>query len=244
MFMILFAVIVSLGSWAIIRQRSHASPSGATFQIKMLQRFFLFMGIFCIIMFLPTLTLWFDPSLFPVTMAWGYVIGHTFIYIAFIYILRLMFSIVPRLAGKQSLAVGAAIVVTIAITILNAITMVWGTQPSYDYDNRVILFNAHPAVGASIGLYAAVSVFPTAILMIRNGIRNPQLRVRSFLLGIGLFIVMGAGPMHDTATSWEFYLAADVLSVIGFLVLAGGVLYRFEEKIAPNQVVNPQLANS
>jgi hypothetical protein len=111
--------------------------------------------------------------------------------------------------------------------------MIWGTQPAYDQENRVILFNAHPAVGASIGLYAAISVLPAAILMIMNGVRNPRLRIRSFLLGIGFFVVMTAGPLHDTATSWQMYLVADILSAIGFFILAAGVMYRFEERIVP-----------
>lgn len=244
MFMILIAATFSLGSWAIIRQRSLSAPGGASFQVKMLQRFFLYMSIFSIIMFLPQLSLLINSSVFPIYMAWGYVIGHVFIYIAFIYTLRLTLSIVPRLADKQTWAVGFGVIATIAITLLNFFTMILGTLPQYDYTNKVILFNTHPAVGASIGLYAAISVLPAAILMIRNGINNPRLRVRSFLLGAGLFIIMTAGPLHDTATNWQLYMAADILSALGFFILAGGVLYRFEERIVPDKSSRPQLVNT
>jgi hypothetical protein len=238
-YMTLLGAIVSLGSWALIGQRSKTSSIGASFQVRMLQIFFLYMGIFCFIMFLPQLFLAFDPSVFPLAMAWGYVVGHVFLYVAFIYTLRLMFSMVPKLADKQSYAVIGAILVSIGITVFNAITMIWGTRPIYDSDNHVILFNAHPLVGAGIGLYAALSVLPAATLIIMNGVRNPRLRIRSFLLGIGFFVIMTAGPLHDNAKTWQLYMLADVLSSVGFFILAGGVLYRFEERIIPVSVVSP-----
>ena len=128
----------------------------------------------------------------------------------------------------------------VALTVFNAYTMIWGTLPAYDADNRVILFNAHPLVGAAIGILAAFSVLPAAVLLIRNGIRNPHLRVRSILLGLGLFIIMTAGPLHDNAHSWQIYMVADVLSSVGLFVLAVGVLYRFEERIVPSIVLGPK----
>jgi hypothetical protein len=243
-FMTLLGAVVSLGSWLLIGSRMTSSKNPPSFQIQMLQKFFLYIGIFCFVMFLPQLALNFNPSIFPISMAWGYVVGHVFIYISFLYTLRLTCSMIPKLVNKQKIAIYTGIILTIAITIITAVTMIWGTQPSYDFEKHVILFNAHPIVGASIGLFAAISVLPASILLIRNGIRNPQLRTRSFLLGIGFFIIMTAGPLHDTATSWQFYLLADILSSVGFLVLAAGVMYRFEERIVPLSSVKNKLRSA
>ena len=235
--MILLGAVVSLGSWFIIGQRSRQSAAKVSTQVMLLQRFFLFMGIFTVLMFIPQIILYTRPSLFPVSMAWGYVVGHVFLYIAFAYTLRLTFSMIPRLADKQVFAIVAAAVAATVITLVNAVTMIWGRLPAYDYINHVTLFNAHPFVGAGIALFAAVSVIPAAILIIMNGVRNPKLRIRSFLLGFGFILIMTAGPLHDTATTWQLYMVADIVSAIGMFVLAGGVLYRFEERFVPTSPV-------
>ncbi len=237
--MSLFGAFVMIASWAIVSQRIRKSATVVSQQIRYLKNFFLHMGLFCICLFLPQLALSTNPSLFPILMAWGYIIGHVFAYIAFTYVLRLTFSMVPRLAHKQKYAVMIGAFATIVITAVTIATMIFGTLPEYDSARSVILFNVAPVVGALIGIFATLSVLPAAVLMIINGIHNPQARVRSFLLGGGLFIVMTSGPMHDVATSWQIYMTADILSVIGFIVLTTGIVYRFEERIVPVEAPRP-----
>jgi hypothetical protein len=243
-FMLLFVCILSLLSWGIIGGRMKRSQSGGSLQVRYMHSYFFFLAIFSGIMFLPQPILNVDPSQFPIAMAWAYVIGHIFLYIGFIFTLLLTFSMIPRLANKKTYAVVGASIGIVAITIVNIITMPFGKLPSYDFDRHLIILNAHPIVGVGIALFAAICVVPAAILMIVNGVRNPSARARSFLLGGGFIIVMIAGPMHDNAHTWQLYLVADVVSMIGLAVLTAGIMYRFEERIAPVQKRRAPLSGS
>ncbi len=234
--------IAMLGSWFYIGLRIKHLGGAVPSQVVYLHTFFLYMGIFFLFMFAPHLALKSDPSQFPFLMAWGYVIGHVFLYLAFLSVARVMFSLAPRLARHAKVMLAIGYIVAIILTILNFVTMVNGHRPQFDNDKSVTLFNAAPIVGAGIAIYAAVAIFPTAILIIINGIRNPSARTRSFLLGAGLFLLMAAGPLHDTARTWQLYTVADVVSMLSLMVLATGVAYRLTERIvpvAPIPVANP-----
>lgn len=227
----LLGSIIMIGAWALINQRIRNAGGTAPRQSLLLNRFLLQMGIFFLFMFLPHLWLELDPSQFPLYMAWGYVIGHIFMYLAFLSVGRLFISIVPRLVSKEKFFVFVGLIAIAGATVLNANTMVWGIQPAFDSENGVTLFNAHPAIGAIIGIFALMCVMPMAILMIRNGITNPSNRTRSFLLGVGLVLLMLGGPLHDVARSAMIYAIADVVTIIAQVLIASGVAYKLQERI-------------
>ena len=231
------AAIVMFTSWYVVGRRIARSRLAAGRQVSFLHQFFLHMGIFCAFLVAPMLLLSFAPERFPVAMAWGYVVGHIFCYIAFTYVLRLQFSMLPRLARFDGLALAIGIAVNAALTVYSYGTMISGVQPAYNAAQGLVEYNATPLLGAGIAVFATVCVLPTAILMIVNGIRNPGSRLRSFLLGGGLFILMIAGPLHDVAPSAAFYTLAEIITIIGLLLLVSGVLYRYEEHAATARVV-------
>jgi hypothetical protein len=224
-----------IGSWWLVKRRIARSLNPASYQIKLLDRFFLLIGLFFFLVFLPNTVLALNPAAFPMAMAWGYIIGHIFLYAALIAVLELMFSMVPKLAGKQRYVILAGSLVATVITAINIKTMVFGILPQYDHSHSVILFNAHPVVGAGIAIFALAALLPTAILLIRNGLRNPASRVRSLLLGIGFILLMAAGPLHDNAKTSSMYVTADLLSMFSLLIVTAGVLYRFEERLASSE---------
>lgn len=219
--------------WLFISRRMHDNPATATNQTKLLNHFFLFMCIFMLIMFLPHVlinTKW--SGYFPLYMAYGYVFGHIFMYLSMLQIIRLFFSIVPRLNDKDGLITGFGILYAVAMTVINAVTMIGGVQPQFDNELGVTLFNAHPVVAAGIGIYAAATIMPATILMLINGFTNPGARIRSFLLGGGLLIIAVGGPIHDSARTANVYALADVLTIIGLIVCATGVVYRMEQRLS------------
>lgn len=231
------ASLAMFTSWFFITQRLKAKSGGVTFQAGLMAKYFLFMSIFCFLMFAPHFLLNRNPSAFPLAMALGYVIGHIFCYIAFMYIIRLIFSIVPRLNNKYPAALVAAGFGAAGLTVFNAITMIWGVRPEFSVEKGVTLFNAHPAVGAGIAVYASLACVPFAILMIINGFTNSSARIRSFLLGGGFLISMIAGPLHDVAQTASIYMLADIITIFGVLVTTAGVLYRIEQKISVARTV-------
>lgn len=227
--------LTMFGSWLFISQRVHANPASATYQTQLLRNFFFYMGVFMFLMFLPHTLLADYPGKFPLAMALGYVIGHIFFYVATLYIARLFFSIVPRLHKWADAAVGVGAAIAAGLTAFNAVTMIWGVRPKFDVEHGVTLFNAHPVVGVGIALFAAVTIFPTAILMFINGFTNHGARVRSFLLGGGLFLMMAGGPIHDNARTAGLYAFADIVTIASVVIVAAGVAYRMEQRISLSQ---------
>lgn len=222
-----------LSSWWFVGQRIKRSGGTVPAQVRYLRTFFLYMGNFFMIMFLPHLAIKTYPDQFPLLMAWGYVVGHIFLYLALLKVAQLLFSLAPRLAPKAKIMLSLGGIVAVLLTIANFITMVNGRRPEFDYEQSVTLFNAAPVVGAGIAFFAAITVFPTAILMVINGVRNPEARTKSFLLGAGLFLLMAAGPLHDNAKTAQVYIIADVFSILSLFILTAGVAYRMEERLTP-----------
>jgi hypothetical protein len=223
--------IVMFGAYALINIRLRSNGNTASYQARQLQFYFLFLGFFYITICSPYLLLVNQPEKFSSAMAVAYVVSHVFMYIGFIFMMRLLFSMIPRISSKVNIAVVIASISIVAITILNAVTMIWGTQPVYDAANGITKFNAHPAVGAYIGLFGVLTSLPTVILFIVNGFHNPSARTRSWLLAFGLLVVLVAGPLHDVARNNTMYAMADVFSIVGLIITAGGVLYRIDERI-------------
>jgi hypothetical protein len=235
----LIGCIIMFGAWLLVGHRMKHANMAASRQVTLLRSFFAHMGIFTLLMFLPHLWLDVEPERFPAFMAWGYVVGHVFMYYAFLCVGRLFISIIPRFTSKDKPFLIIGLLATTAATIFNAITMIWGKQPQYSEERGVTLLNAHPVVGATIGLFALICIMPMAVLMIRNGIRNPESRVRSFLLGGGLLLMVLGGPMHDVAQTASMYVLADFVTSLSFIVIASGVAYKIEERIS---VARPAMA--
>ncbi|HEY6737075.1 MAG TPA: hypothetical protein VI322_05155 [Candidatus Saccharimonadia bacterium] len=231
----IIGAIIMFGASYIIHRRLQQSSVAALRPIQLFQRFFLAFGLFFLIMWLPNLTLGPNPAAFPVAQAWGYIVGHIFLYLAFITTGLMMCTIVPRLAGKERWVAGLGAVLAAAITIANTATMLFGTLPSYNYERSLVQYNAAPVVGAGIGIFAMLTLLPAGILFLANAFRNPAQRIRSALLGVGFFVMTIAGPLHDVATTWQMYSVADIATIIGMVITGIGVVYRLDQSLALNR---------
>ncbi len=233
------------GAWLYVGSRLQSSASDAQQPVRMFHKFFLFMAIFMVFMWLPNFWLALAPERFPLAMAIGYVVGHVFLYIAFSYIARMTCRIVPRLNSKEKLVTIACYILSAVITAITAMTMIWGKQPAYDYIHGVTLLNASPIVGPSIGIFALLTVIPAAILFMIHAFKSQgSRRVRSLLLGIGLFVLMTGGPLHDNATTSTMYIIADISVIAAMLVVGVGVVYRLEQSLAFSEPTRPVMAPS
>lgn len=232
-----FGSIIMLGSWIFIGQRLKTSQNGGSYQSRLLHQFFLFMGLFFLISAAPHTLIENRPADFPLAMAVAYVIGHIFVYLAFLSLIRMMCSIIPGLNHKETLIATLCLLAITAITVFNAITMIWGTRPEFSQAQGITLPHAHPLVAAFIAIFGGLAMLPTAIMMIINGITGRSNRLRSFLLGGGLTLLILAGPLHDIATNAQVYITGDVLTDVALLTVAGGVAYRIEDKISVGRAV-------
>jgi hypothetical protein len=237
----LTGLVVMTIAWIFIGRRISATRLAVAKPIRMLHRFFAFMAIFFAFMFSPHLLIYTHPALFPQAMAWGYVVGHIFLYIAFTYIMRVTFTIVPQLANKEKAVMVIAAFFNVAITAINAQTMIWGTQPAYDSVRNITQLNAAVVVGAAIGIFALVSLLPAAILFLVIAVKGKGgQRVRSLLLGTGLVMMTIAGPLHDVALNWQQFLIADIFTTLSIVLIGSGVVYRLNSSlsVSPSRVAS------
>lgn len=221
-------------AWLFVGSRIKHNPSEVPYQVILLRKYFLFMIFFFVFVSAPHIWLYTNPTQFPWAMAWGYVIGHIFLYVALTYIGRMLFSVVPSLADKEHWVKYAGTAINILITIITFATMITGTLPVYDYERHVTQVNASPAVGASIGIFAVLTLLPTAILfLIRAAKSHGGPRRRSLLLGAGFLVITVAGPLHDIAQNWQAFVIADILTILSVVLVGAGVVYRLDQSFTP-----------
>ncbi|HEY2004081.1 MAG TPA: hypothetical protein VGH44_03105 [Candidatus Saccharimonadia bacterium] len=237
--------LISFAAWLYLGQRIRQANTAPNQSLAYLRSFFLFMTLFTAGMSLPIYWLHVGPSAFSTAMAWGYVVGHIFLYLACIRISLMVISIVPQLAGKGRILTVVWILFTIAITIVNAKTMIWGVQPVYNTTLDITEFRAAPIVGVGIVVACLLSLLPAAILFAINAAKGSLAkRTKSVLLAAGFLIIIIGGPMHDLARSAGAYAAADAIYIVGTLLIAVGIAYRVQSALVAPERTPAKLASS
>lgn len=229
----LISTIATLCSWMFVSSRLRMNSSSNTHQAHLLVNSFLFSGFYGLMMFLPQLLVITSPDIYPTVMVYAFVIGHAVLYISFLQIFRLTFSMIPRLKNKEFIAIAIGVIAILIMIWFGITTMINGIHPSYNAVDRITSLNVSPQINIIDTVVGILFVVPAAILMIYNGITNRSSRVRSLLLGFGMAIPMFTGPLVESATSLDLhFVIANTFSVIGLLVLTLGVAYRMDQNIS------------
>ncbi|HEY6736152.1 MAG TPA: hypothetical protein VI322_00385 [Candidatus Saccharimonadia bacterium] len=76
-----------------------------------------------------------------------------------------------------------------------------------------------------------------AVLRKTQGIR----RLKSVILFVAFLMFMVAGPLHDVARTAEQYAVADLLTIVGVIVMGTGVALRLRQGVTldPAQPLQP-----
>ncbi len=217
--------------WIYVTAQVRRSGVAPQRSVVFLNRYFLYMALFCTSMSVPYI--WLDsPADFSLAMAIGYVVGHVFCYIAFMHISRMTSSLIPSLVDKDRAIIMFWWVLISIVTTLNALTMIWGTQPVFNAEQNLTIFNTHPAVGVMIGLMSVAAIVPALVLFTRGALRAKGTdKIKPLLLAIGFAVVMVGGPMHDLAGNGVLYATADILSAVSMIFIASGVVFRVEHRL-------------
>lgn len=227
-----FIFIVSIAAWVYLASKERQANTLTHGSLGYIRNYFLYMAIFGFFMTLPYLWLRSGPAAFSNPMAWGYVIGHIFLYIACLNVALMVCTLVPKLANAARIITILWVIFIVAITIINAKTMIWGIKPIFDTSLGLTELRASPIVGAGIGLQAAVGLLPAFILFAISAVKgNGPRRIKSSLLAAGFLIVIVGGPMHDLARTAGFYATADLLTTLGILLLGVGISYQLETSL-------------
>lgn len=234
-----FDSLFSLMAFLFISQRIRSSQTPVTESVRYLRTFFAYFTGFFILMGLPHLLLFNNDMAFAEAMAWGYTVGHVLLFISLTYLAGMTLAIIPAWSKYDKAIVIIGSVLNIVITLLETIYMIFGTyRPYFDYQNQVTVFNAPVIVGVLITLYVLFAFLPPAVLFTVSAIksRGPKRR-RAALLAAGMSLIILAGPLHDTARSWQTFLVADIFTGLATCLLAAGIVYKLDQSLAYNKPV-------
>ena len=189
--------------------------------------FFLFLGIFQIIMALPHLSLYSNPGSFPMLMTLAFIIGHIFLYLALAFTLLASFKLY---SSNKKIKYVIFVVITLLGSFITYTNIIKPNTPIFDTKTGITLLNANPAVGQLILIIVLLGWGVPAIMLIYNGIKlrrgSDNTLARDLLIALGLIVLIIGGPLHDIARKPLHYLIADLLLLIGFMLMASGVFYR------------------
>lgn len=168
----------------------------------------------------------------------GYLIGHAFGYVAYGYLIRATL-LIAKPSFDSSIIFKIYLGLGLALTALNA----------YFFNRPIAVdglidWKQNEVVGALIIIFCMLAFVPAAIIFIRESIKQPKNRKRYLLIGLALLLVIISGPVHGIATvailgsatvASLVLLAADIVTIIAYLMLFFGVLAKSKSVTVPAQ---------
>ncbi|GEM_PF-920823 len=205
-----------------------AKEAGADPAKKYFMNFFFSFGVFQLIMGLAHAVLYVNQSAFAAVMNWGYIIGHVFLYLSLAF--TLMVPLELSLPGKKikNIAFSLIAIFGLAITYINIIKP---NQPFFESKTGITFFNADPLVGKLIPIIVLLSWGVSVLIFIYHGLKSRNNRLamaRSLVISLGLILLIVGGPLHDVAQTSLQFLMADILTLLGSLILASGTLLKLK----------------
>jgi hypothetical protein len=225
--------LVLAAAWLYLGNQIQHSAAATQRPVQFMHRFFLNFAIFLGIITIPYVWLRVSDDAFSQAMAWGYVIGHIFTYLGLMYISRMVFALVPKLAPYDKQLVWVWLLLNVVATIIGAVTTIWGTMPVYNHELHLTEINSPPIMGALIGIMAVSAFVPAVILFAVSTFKSQGYRrIKSAILTLGFTILMIAGPIHDVVSTGFQYAMADVMTLVALLIIGTGVAFRLETGLA------------
>lgn len=118
------------------------------------------------------------------------------------------------------------IVILSAIVVLFSI--VYFSYPIHDLETGITDWNIHPFVGIGSFVILAGVLLPSAVIFYRQGFRSKEriVKIRSIAIASGLVLLVITAFVYYTATSAIVALTSDLLSLLSFLIIFFGVIYK------------------
>lgn len=163
---------------------------------------------------------------------WGYALGHVFLYLSLaVYIFAPFKIIAPNRKLIPAIIASITVVAGAVVSYINFDVYINTNDVSQlpEYVNDVVVWNPPEIVFIFIagGTLTLWILFGTVIFWYHaRQTKNPFLRRRSFLIGLGLLVTAIGGPLHDGPLEGASILIADVITSLGFVIIAFGVLLR------------------
>lgn len=187
------------------------------------KNFTLLFGLFYLFFSVPLLLTPQNSSL----IGWGYLIGHVFAYVGFGYLARIAW-LISKPSFNSSNMFKIYLVIGVLLTALN---LYYFNYPIVE--SGIADWKQNALVGTLIIIFGLTAFLPSAVLFIRESIRQPKNRKRYLLIGIAFLLIIISGPLHDIATisvlkdvtvTTIVLLLADVTTTSAFLLMFWGVM--------------------
>ena len=184
---------------------------------------FLFWGIFEVLRAAPHIYIILGRAdLFPQAMRWGYIISHFFIILAGAY----AFMIPASIYWPEQLKLGIGLIIFFGL--INAIILIRTPFfPEYHIAERFTLMNGPLIALPPLGLALAIGWGTTAVTFLIEAFKKEikgVSRTRALLIGLGILLIIVSGPTHNFVRTAQSTFTLDMISLIGKLLTAVGVI--------------------
>ncbi|RMG28185.1 MAG: hypothetical protein D6732_19240 [Methanobacteriota archaeon] len=156
---------------------------------------------------------------------WGYTFGHIFLYIVYSVNVFAPFSVITDDKRVPTIISVILLILGGVVTYINWVAYASGeTLPTFS--NGVTIWNPPIIVAAYV---AGASIFVWVILSFSVFMYHAWkteydwLRRRSRLIGLGFLTVTVGGPLHDLPLEGFYILIADIVTSLGFVIMAMGI---------------------
>jgi len=164
----------------------------------------------------------------------GFVLAQASMYFAVVYFSKVTFFFIkPKWMMRVFWAVLSVSIVAIVLNVL------FFEYPSYDIGTGITSWNTHPVVSIiSIVVFLGV-LLPSSIYFLQHGFRSSDrvVRIRSSAIGVGLLFLMITAYTYYTATTQMAALISDLLSLLTYLIIFFGVVYRRDRPQADESII-------
>lgn len=153
----------------------------------------------------------------------GFILAQAGLYIALAYFAKITaFFINQKLVQRVFWLVLTLAAVNVALS------FIYFTYPQYNTSTGITTWDFHPAVGITSVIIIAGVLVPTIILYFRRGLKSNDriVKVRALLIAAGLALLVITAVTYYTATKPITALASDLFSLLSFLVIFLGVVYK------------------
>jgi len=153
----------------------------------------------------------------------AFIIAQSFLYLAIAH-----FSKVTTFFINVQLVRRVFWFVIIAAIIATALNVVYFGYPEHDVTTGITDWDIHPVVGVASTVILASVLLTSSIYFLWHGFRSKDkiVKRRSAAIGIGLILLTITAYTYYSATTQITALLSDFLSLISFLIIFFGVIYK------------------
>ncbi|MDP3982038.1 MAG: hypothetical protein Q8P70_00580 [bacterium] len=218
---LVMSLVILAAAWRLYFKKADRKELGT--QVKTFALSLACFAAFLFIMFLPHIPLFFthnDHGFFSEQMNLAYILGHIFLYLSLAVFVRVPLSMThPKymMPGMVFFLILGAVTTIINFILPNA--------PEFHHASGLTLLGVDPLVGKLVAINVALAWVPAGAYFIWSGITalNTFVKRRGLLLGSGLLVATIGGPLHDIVASAPMFLTADLVTILGNLMVAAGI---------------------